>query len=190
MLPCLLAQRFVLLSGPVSAAVGLRFVRQSCCRCKCALATARALARPSLRLLLTCTIPPSNLQAPTHLPHCVWHQISLLIYGLDTAPAAVLAQRAALMLTCREVAAAARGVPLRLDLRGATDVAVVKALLSAAPVSHLWLRPDMGADDVLRAPAVRALSCTSLVELSANISCTDTLQAFPNLRQLHLQVSS
>ncbi len=122
------------------------------------------------------------------LPHCIWHRISLLVYGDGTCPRDVLCTRAALMLISKEVAAATRKVPLQLDLRAASDLAAVKALLATAPVSQLWLCRDMRGDEILRDPGMRRQSCGSLRELSASISCTDTLQAFRNLDRLHLQV--
>ena len=89
----------------------------------------------------------------------MWHAITQLVLGADnTAPDKVLRQRAALMLVSRDVAAATRGVPLRLDLRSATDTAAVKALLCAAPVAALWLGRGVAGDELLRDPAVRALS--------------------------------
>ncbi|GAB4814637.1 hypothetical protein N2152v2_001683 [Parachlorella kessleri] len=63
----------------------------------------------------------------------------------------------------------------------------VKSLLASAPVSRLWLRRDIRGDEILRDPAMRQRSASSLQELSASISCTDTLQEFRSLRVLHLE---
>lgn len=121
------------------------------------------------------------------LPPCVWHEIALLIYEEDFEPHRVLAKRLALMLISKEIAALTYRVPVQLDLRCASDVSLVKKVLSSTPVSKLWLRYDIRGDEILRDADVRWQSSGSLRELSASISCTDTLQAFFNLQKLHLQ---
>lgn len=123
------------------------------------------------------------------LPPCVWHEIALLIYEEDFEPHRVLAKRLALMLISKEIAALTYRVPVQLDLRCASDVSLVKKVLSSTPVSKLWLRYDIRGDEILRDADVRWQSSGSLRELSASISCTDTLQAFFNLQKLHLQAS-
>ena len=88
-----------------------------------------------------------------------------------------------------QVADAVRHVPLQLDLRSATEeeLQLVLPLATTLPLNTLLLSPHHASGEaLLRCNAVAARSGGSLHRLGATVACTDTLQRFAQLRELHL----
>ena len=89
-----------------------------------------------------------------------------------------------------QVSAALQEEPLRLDLRQAPeeDLQLLLPLLTALPLGQLVLAPrhSGSAESLLRCDAVAAASAASLRRLAATVACTDTLQRYLRLEELHL----
>ena len=89
-----------------------------------------------------------------------------------------------------QVSAALQEEPLRLDLRQAPeeDLQLLLPLLTALPLGQLVLAPRHAgsAESLLRCDAVAAASSASLRRLAATVACTDTLQRYLRLEELHL----
>eukprot|EP00887_Chlorella_sp_A99_P005448 scaffold1.g5448.t1 len=83
-----------------------------------------------------------------------------------------------------------RRVPLDLQFDGHEEEDVTRwlPLLRRAPICTL--RAAAGGEAVLRDAGVRARSAGSLVAAAAAVTCTDTLQWFPNLAWLELRVGA
>ncbi|KAL4433852.1 hypothetical protein ABPG75_000293 [Micractinium tetrahymenae] len=136
-------------------------------------------------------------EAPPHpawdcLPLPLWAHIvrdTLAVTALD-GYRAVLRQAAVLLAVSQHVAAAAQDVPLSLDLTSApeADLLLLPPLLTRLPLRTLRLAPRHagGAEALLRCRLVEAASAASLHLLAATVACTDTLQRFPALSELHL----
>ena len=81
-------------------------------------------------------------------------------------------------LTCR----------MALPVLGMEPVSVALPLLTALPLGQLVLAPRHAgsAESLLRCDAVAAASSASLRRLAATVACTDTLQRYLRLEELHL----
>ncbi|EFN57323.1 hypothetical protein CHLNCDRAFT_143954 [Chlorella variabilis] len=88
------------------------------------------------------------------------------------------------------VAAAAREVELALDMRGAPGEHLhqLLPLLTTLALRSLLLAPSHahGAEALLRCDSVTEVSAATLRVLGASVACTDTLQRYSRLEQLHL----
>lgn len=88
-----------------------------------------------------------------------------------------------------QVADAVRHVPLQLDLRSATEdeLELVLPLATALALHMLLLGPHhVCGEALLRCKRVAARSGGSLRWLAATVACTDTLQQYLQLQELHL----
>ena len=95
--------------------------------------------------------------------------------------------------TPTQVAAAVRGVPLRLDFQAApeADVRLLPPLAATLSLHTLLLSADHASGEaLLRSPAISARSGSSLRRLAATAACTDTLRRFPGLQELHLHAGA
>lgn len=86
-----------------------------------------------------------------------------------------------------------REVPLRLDFRAASEeeLALLLPLATTLPLHTLLLGAHHASGEaLLRSQAVGGRSGGSLRRLAATLACTDTLQHFPALRELHLHAGA
>ncbi len=86
-----------------------------------------------------------------------------------------------------------REVPLRLDFRAAAEdeLNLLQPLAATLQLHALLLGAQHSSgESLLRSYAVTARSGGSLRRLAATVACTDTLQRYPGLQELHLHAGA
>ncbi|PRW57632.1 seleno O isoform B [Chlorella sorokiniana] len=140
-------------------------------------------------------VAPSRIAVCPPLPVHLWALIAKHAHAQAAAdgPVAALKTAATLLTVSHDVAAAVGEVPLRLDFSAASeaDLELLRPLADTLSIDTLLLGAQHASgESLLRLPAVAARSGGSLRRLAATVACTDTLQRFSGLQELHLHAGA